>query len=216
MPTVSDQTAQGLLAALSQLATEAFPPAGLTTTAEFAGTVPAKSRICSFRVVLSVVPPKSYTLEEERGGPLGKFFRSQAGEDNPQDSLPGLTAAPVNGRRPVPPGAWPSPEALMRLYNEGTPDQHPKVKHLTARRRDKAQAALRQFPQREFWERAMAAIGASHFLQHGSERTPHFRGDFDWLLACGPDRVENVVKLVEGKYADDRPEPSEPYGLKLE
>jgi hypothetical protein len=97
---------------------------------------------------------------------------------------------------------WPSPEALVALYNADTPDECPSVTTLSSARRQKARRSLAQFPDLAFWSTAFREIQASPFLR-GLRPSPgheRFIADFDWLLAKGKDGTENVVKVAEGKY----------------
>lgn len=103
------------------------------------------------------------------------------------------------------PGEWPSPEALVALYNAGTPDECPEVETLSPERRRKAGEYLTAFPEQAWWAALFARMHRSKFLR-GLKRRPgheHFVGDFDWLLTKGKDGTENCVKVAEGRY-DDR------------
>lgn len=99
---------------------------------------------------------------------------------------------------------WPSPEALVKLYNATAPDECPEVTRLSPGRRKKAAAYLSMFPDRTFWEETCAQIRASRFLRGLRPRPGHdtFIADFDWLLTKGQDGSENCVKVYEGKYHD--------------
>lgn len=115
---------------------------------------------------------------------------------------PPMSAAPPsspNGR----PG-WPSPEALVELWNASVPEGHPKVSTISDARRKKAKNYLRQFPERDFWERAFAEVQQSAFLCGLKNGPGHegFKGTFDWFLTKGRDGTENLVKVVEGRYRD--------------
>ena len=99
---------------------------------------------------------------------------------------------------------WGTPEALVLLYNSSIPLKHPRVTKLSVGRRKKACQYLTQFPERSFWQAAIAEIPRSPFLRglrpnNGHER---FVADFDWLLTKGKDGTENIVKVAEGKYRD--------------
>jgi len=106
------------------------------------------------------------------------------------------------------PPSWPSPEALVALYHVCVPQEHPRVRELSEGRRKKAQAYLKQFPDRQFWVEAFGEIRKSAFL--GGRRSgpghEHFRADFDWLLTKGKDGTENIVKVAEGRYRDQTTE----------
>lgn len=101
---------------------------------------------------------------------------------------------------------WPSPESLVDLYNEQTPDECPAVSVLSPGRREKAKKYLHMFPERQFWENSFKQMHRSQFLRgqkklNGARASP-FLADFDWLLQKGEDGTENVVKVHDGKYHD--------------
>lgn len=99
---------------------------------------------------------------------------------------------------------WPSPEALVALYNTQCPDECPAVTRLSPRRRKKAQAVLTAFPDQAFWEETFAQVRASRFLRGLRPSSGHetFVADFDWLLSNGKDGSENAVKVHDGRYLD--------------
>ena len=99
---------------------------------------------------------------------------------------------------------WPSPEALVALYNRLAPEGHPQVGSLSPGRKHKAKQYLAVFPEQSFWVRVFSEIRHSSFLRglNNGDGHKHFRGDFDWLLTKGKDQTENVVKVAEGKYRD--------------
>ena len=109
-----------------------------------------------------------------------------------------LSTAPTNGH-----SKWPSPELLIEMYNEQSPDECPAVEKLTAGRIKKAKECLKQFSERGFWELAFKNLHQSDFLR-GYKPSPgheNFKATFDWLLSKGKqDGVENVVKVWEGRY----------------
>jgi hypothetical protein len=140
-------------------------------------------------------------------------LRSQEQEqEQEQERTHGESAdSPPADPRPVGPNghgpgesAWPSPGALVELWNASVPDGHPRVSMLSDARRKKAKNYLRQFPERNFWERAFAEVGQSAFLRGLKNGPGHegFKGTFDWFLAKGQDGTENLVKVVEGRYRD--------------
>ena len=101
---------------------------------------------------------------------------------------------------------WPSPDALMALWNDiAARDGLLRVRSASAGRRDKATKYLRQFPDLSFWLGAFSRIKASALLRGETKNPGHesFRADFDWLLTKGKDGTENIVKVHDGKY-DDR------------
>lgn len=100
---------------------------------------------------------------------------------------------------------WPSPSALVELYNTETPDECPAVTKLSPARQKKARAAIDAFPDREWWVALCRRARSSRFLR-GLKPSPGHEGfvmDFDWLLSKGKDGSENAVKVAEGRY-DDR------------
>lgn len=101
---------------------------------------------------------------------------------------------------------WPSPEKLVDLYNELTPDECPAVTTLTPARIQKAKAYLKTFPDRGFWEQVFKRVHESRFLRGMVQNNGHgsFRFDFDWMLTKGKDQTENCVKVAEGRYADEK------------
>ncbi len=101
---------------------------------------------------------------------------------------------------------WPSPEKLVALYNELTPDDCAAVETLSPARRAKAEQYLKIFPKQEFWEQVFDRVYHSRFLRGQQNKNGHgsFHFDFDWMLTKGKDGSENVVKVAEGRYADER------------
>jgi hypothetical protein len=100
---------------------------------------------------------------------------------------------------------WPSPEALVRLYNTSAPDECPEVTIISVQRKKKAMAYLNLFPKEEFWVEVFAQISVSRFLRGLTPPTvgrKSFVADFDWLLTKGQDGTENCVKVYEGRYRD--------------
>lgn len=115
-------------------------------------------------------------------------------------------AAATNGHRP--PAAWseakwPTPEALAHRFNTLTPENVPAVDTLTAKRREKAWAALRQIPDEAWWLDLFREYHRSRFLSGKSPpRDGHksFQPDFDWLLSNGRNGTENFTKVHDGNY----------------
>ena len=100
---------------------------------------------------------------------------------------------------------WGSPEALVKLWNEATPDECPAVEELSDGRRQKIRTALKHQSAREYWQGVMAEFHKSKFLRGLTPKRPgheSFQADLDWLLLRGKDQVENFVKVHEGKYRD--------------
>ena len=99
---------------------------------------------------------------------------------------------------------WPSPVALIALYNEESADELPAVEEMSPARVEKANKYLKMFPPLEFWREVFAETKRSMFLR-GLKMSPgheKFRGGFDWLLSKGKDGTENCVKVKEGKYRE--------------
>lgn len=100
---------------------------------------------------------------------------------------------------------WPSPEALVALYNVQAPDECPAVSIISDQRRKKARAYLDMFPKEEFWAEVCGQIKVSRFLRGLTPPTggrKPFIADFDWLLTKNQDGTENCVKVYEGRYRD--------------
>jgi hypothetical protein len=151
---------------------------------------------------------RAFHLHNGMASPLeapSEDLRSQEQEqeqEHEQEQEKELEGAGEDGHEPV----WPSPEALVALYHESIPGDHPRVDSLSPARRERARSYLRAFPDREFWQRAFSAVGRSALLQGRRPSPDHkrFRGDFDFFLRKGQDGIENTVKAAEGKY-DDHP-----------
>jgi len=99
---------------------------------------------------------------------------------------------------------WPSPDLLIKLYNEKACDDYPAVSKVTDGRIKKAQSYLKQFPDQQFWEEIFVELNRSSFLRGKAPSNGHesFQANFDWLLTKGKDGTENVIKVWEGKYRD--------------
>ena len=98
---------------------------------------------------------------------------------------------------------WSSAEALIKLFNEKTPEEIPAVMKLSPGRRQKANQNLKAFPERDFWVKVCEEYHKSSFLRGTSGRKPgheNFEANFDWLLSKGKDGTENCVKVWEGRY----------------
>lgn len=106
-----------------------------------------------------------------------------------------------NGRDDYP---WPSVEALVQLWNDTRPAELPAVAMLTDDRRTAAAIALDEFPERSFWEAAIAELAHSRFLRglEASKEHPNWKADFDWLFGRNKQGVSNLARLVEGRYRD--------------
>ena len=134
---------------------------------------------------------KTKTEGQEGGGP---------GEEAPASA--DAAAPPIAAALGFAP--WPSPEALVAMYNAETPPECPEVTRLSPARRIKARRYLDAFPDAAFWHKVFARIHESRFLRGlappRGERP--FVADFDWLLTKGKDGSENAMKTFDGKYTD--------------
>jgi hypothetical protein len=101
---------------------------------------------------------------------------------------------------------WPSPYKLIELYNLLTPDECPSVNTVSPSRLEKAREYLSMFPEEQFWREVFRQFHRSKFLRGLVKNNGHknFVADFDWLLTKGKDRTENVAKVHDGKYADEK------------
>lgn len=131
--------------------------------------------------------------------------RKQKGSPDPGNLISG--SSDLNGKEGGPGEGKPlSPELLVKLYNDLTPDECPAVTQLSPARRAKAKQYLVNFPKQEFWEQVFKRVHSSKFLRGARNGNGHgsFRFDFDWMLTKGKDGSENVIKVYEGRYADER------------
>ena len=106
-----------------------------------------------------------------------------------------------------------SSKELLDLYNAEIPVGHPQLEKASARRLESAAKALKQQPTREFWMQVFDEIHFSQLLRGKckSEGHAHFIATIDWILANGKDRVENYVKVYEGRYRDEDKKHITPY-----
>lgn len=154
-----------------------------------------------------------------QSGSLDACAKSRANHDLPQVAADGGDSPLARARAPIPtsasdadadcrqPGAsaWPTPAALVRLYNDLSPDECPSVATLSPERTRKAREFLRAFPEEAWWREVFAQMRRAPFLRglvRPKDGRKPFVADFDWLLARGQDRVENAVKVHDGRYQD--------------
>lgn len=83
--------------------------------------------------------------------------------------------------------------AFVQLWNNSCPNL-PCVKKLTAKRRDKIRARLKDEPELEVWEEVFLKIQASAFCN--GTASGGWCASFDWITA----NAENYVKVLEGNY----------------
>lgn len=163
--------------------------------------VPKTPLIAEFSANLSYLPETFHqTFKEGLPKPSPKPCPNQEQEQEQEQKTPPLS--PSRGDVSINENGWPSPEALVELYNTGTPDECPSVSTISQARRKKALKYLSAFPDRQFWEKVFSSIHSSRFLRgliNGHER---FIADFDWLLSKGKDGSENFIKVYDGKYLD--------------
>lgn len=100
--------------------------------------------------------------------------------------------------------SWPSPEALLALWNFHASEAGlPAAETLSDKRRAKAAPLLRQFSDWRWWNGTLSGIKRSAFLcgkvPPTNGHSKPFRADFDWVLST-KDGVENIVRLHDGKY----------------
>jgi len=111
---------------------------------------------------------------------------------------------PQNGHQKPPkdPTVWPSPDLLIDMYNELTPDECPAVETRSPARLQKAEQALAIATDREYWVETFKQFHSALYLRGKAKGYEGIVADFDWLLAVGKDGSENFVKVHDGKYHD--------------
>ncbi len=160
-------------------------------------------KFCEYYQIVRPFEGSSKTLLEKNELPLRGRGREGVRIPSTKTTNPSPLALPEEGEADWSTADWPSPEALVHLYNTATPDNVPAVRSLSAQRRAKANKMLRQYPNRAWWEEAFKRYHRSRFLSGRS--TPAnghegFQPDFDWLLSNGKNGTENAVKVHDGNY----------------
>jgi len=125
--------------------------------------------------------------------------QEQEQEHEQQDQEKEPEGAAEEGHEPT----WPSPKALVEVWNEHAPAECPRVRDLSEGRRHLAAEALRKKPDRDYWLSTINEIRRSTLLR-GLKRNlghEHWRATFDWLLGT-KDKTENYVRVAEGAYRD--------------
>ena len=143
-------------------------------------------------------------LPEGSPQPFGKDSGKQEQEPEPeleqeQEQSPHSPSFGLNGNAPP----WPSPAALIALWNEHAPSECPRVRDVTEGRARAAREALRERPTLEYWTTAVGEIRKSSFLR-GLNKSPgheNWRADFDWFLRS-KDKTPNYVRVAEGAFRD--------------
>ncbi len=129
---------------------------------------------------------------------------TEEGKEGKKERKKKVPCPPQAGGPPI----WPSPESLALKYNQETPDNLPAVSvdRMKGARREATVRILRLFPDVEFWTRVFQHYHHSRFLrgltpkQNGHDS---FKADFDWLISRGKDRIENCLKVHDGRYRDE-------------
>lgn len=109
-------------------------------------------------------------------------------------------ASPSSEADPEPPI---TPNELGAAYNDYCAQRYGLAKvtlPLSAKRREKVNARLREHPESKWWGKVFAAVSSSSFLT-GRTGKGTWRADFDWLTK----NSENGLRVLEGKYRDDQP-----------
>lgn len=101
---------------------------------------------------------------------------------------------------------WPTPEALVALYNAEAAANLPEITMISPKRREKMRQFLVKFPKLDFWKEVFLETKKSKFLMGANSGEGHrgFSGNLDWLLTTGKDGTENCVKTYEGRYRDKK------------
>src|SRR5262245_49211391 len=145
----------------------------------------------------------SEALPEGFAQPFGKASGKQEQEPEPEQEPEAPPAPSLLGSENGGHGPWPSPEALVELWNEHAPSECPRVRDLSEGRRRLASEALRKKPERAYWSSTISEIRRSSLLR-GLTKSPgheNWRATFDWLLGS-KDKTENYVRVAEGAYRD--------------
>jgi hypothetical protein len=135
---------------------------------------------------------------------VGSQEKEKEKEQEKEKKTETLPPSPLSGGAAAE-AVWATPENLVALYNAEAPDNVSAVEELSAKRRDKARRALRQYPDEGWWKEVFAQYRRSRFLRGLTPPRPghtSFRPDFDWLISVGKNGVENFVKVHDGMYAD--------------
>lgn len=141
--------------------------------------------------------------KDRRADDEGSLLIGSEGSRSEGSEGSGMSPRRAEGPDTWPTAEWPSPEALVHLYNTEGPDNLPAVETLSLKRREAARRLLRQFPARAWWCEVFAEYKASRFL---SGKTPpgnghgNFKPDFDWLMQTGKKGAENAVRVHDGVY----------------
>ena len=98
---------------------------------------------------------------------------------------------------------WPSPERFIAEHNAKAPDWWPVAETLSDSLKERITEYTTQFQRIEWWDRVWSNLRQATASQSQMAtwiRTYHNRG-IGWLLQCGQhDRIENALKVHDGKY----------------
>lgn len=119
-------------------------------------------------------------------------------------NLGGIITPPQSEEKEPPPAL--NIEGLVEAWNQICAPLLPRIMSLPERRKNIIKARLKDRPDMEEWKRIFQKVTSSPFLR--GENDKGWRADFDWCL-----NVNNLAKIVEGKY-DDRKNPNKiPTGM---
>jgi hypothetical protein len=89
------------------------------------------------------------------------------------------------------------PQHLVDLWNAKAPKELHRVHTVSAGMRVLIKKALKEYPERRFWEEILQEYERSDFLRNGNF------AHFDWLLKTSKgESVENFIKVKNGNYRD--------------
>jgi hypothetical protein len=119
---------------------------------------------------------------------------SETKESKDSDSL----CLAVRGTPPM------TPKDLQALYNQKAPEYLPRAETLNDQRKKAARKYLGLYPDRAWWDVVFDQYEHSRFLAGLNRGNGHgsFLPDFDFLLRVGKDKIDNCVKVHDGKYRD--------------
>lgn len=114
----------------------------------------------------------------------------------PNHTLPNLKEKTLSTKVDPPPALdedAPTPEKLIRLWNEKAHPNLPRVAMLTDKRRLHIKARLKEHNSKLFWEDLIERVNRAPLLR--GENGRDWKCNFDWIL-----NVNNMAKILEGNY----------------
>ena len=156
---------------------------------------PTPDNICQ-QVLSNASGGKGYGIEGKESRVWGKGYGI---EDKEGDGESPPMSAP-NGTN-----AWGTPETLMAFWNEHRPEHCSRVTSLTGRR-EAYRTALRDFPDRDWWDQVLQKARASKLLSgQVPPKTPGdkpWKATLDWLVDRQKKHggVLNALRVYEGQY----------------